>query len=129
MLIFFWTLQGSATVTTTVPNPTILGGGQEDVERAKADKRRRVAELEAKREQLKERLAKAEEEKRRKAKAKAESKARKAIELRIERFTRELMQAEAEIMALTMALAELQAVMVDTMMDRRRRLLLLSLVM
>lgn len=129
MLLLFWHTRASV----TRPNPTQLGGGgEEDLERYRAQRRKRKQEIEdwlrkqkLEAEALKERLAKAEADKKRKTKAKSDSKARKAIEARIDRFTRELAETEAEIQVLLQALAELQISLVDQELSRRRALLLM----
>ncbi len=130
MLLLFWHTAG---VTAPVIQETMLGGGEEDLERARSAKRRRKRELEEQIEQqrleaqeLRDRLEKAEQDRQRKAKAKADSKAKRAIEARIERFTRELAEAEADITLLLAALAELQVSLVDQEMIRRRKLLLIA---
>jgi hypothetical protein len=111
---------------TVVQNPTMVGGGQEDVERARSERRRRVEAKQTEVDELKRKLVKAEQDRQRKIKAKTESKARKAIEARIDRFTRELAEAEAEFTILLQALAELQISLVDQEMIRRRKLLLIA---
>jgi ATPase subunit of ABC transporter with duplicated ATPase domains len=114
-----------AVVSTTTPE-SMYGGGQEDVERARSERRRRLEAKQAEAEDLKRKLVKAEQDRQRKAKAKADSKAKRAIEARIERFTRELAEAEADITLLLAALAELQVSLVDQEMIRRRKLLLIA---
>lgn len=124
MLIFFWNVAATP-VVVTIQNPTLVGGGEEDVERARSERRRRLEAKQAEAEGLKRKLLKAEQDRQRKSKAKAESKARKAIEARIDRFTRELAAAEAEIQVLLQALAELQISLVDQELSRRRAFLLM----
>lgn len=113
---------------TVVQNPTMVGGGQEDIERSRAERRRRLAAKQVEVEALKQKLLKAEQDRQRKIKAKSESKARKAIEARVERFTRELSEAEADLTILLATLAELQISLVDQEMIRRRKLLLIAIV-
>lgn len=130
MLLLFWHTRADQPAP---PNPTVLGGGgEEDLERYRAQRRKRKQDIEdwlrkqkLEAEALKERLAKAEADRKRKTKAKSDSKAKRAIEARIDRFTRELAAAEAEIQVLLQALAELQISLVDQELSRRRALLLM----
>lgn len=111
----------------TSQNPTQLGGGEEELQRARSERNRRLEARQAEAEELRRKLVKAEQDRARKAKAKSESKARKAIEARIDRFTRELAEAEADITVLLQALAELQIQLVDQELIRRRRLLMIAI--
>jgi ATPase subunit of ABC transporter with duplicated ATPase domains len=123
MLIFFWSQNTPIPVPVVVPdNETKYGGGQEAFERYKAERRKRLADAERRKDELKARLVKAEQDRERKARAKAEAKSRKAIEARIEK-------TRAEIIELDILITQLIEELELSIHDRKRRLLLLTLVM
>lgn len=118
---------GIAPPVVTVETRTQYGGGEEELQRARSERNRRLDARQAEADEIRRKLVKAEQDRARKVKAKADSKARKAIEARIDRFTRELQEAEADITILLQALAELQISLVDQELMRRRRLLMVIL--
>lgn len=124
--------------TTPAPTDTDLGrnmfgGGEAEFEEYKARRRARERDLEEKERsarELRARLAQAEADLQKKAKAKKESKARKALQERIERFEDQIAEAELQITAIMIEIKnmEMEAARFQ-MIDRRKRLLLLTALM